>query len=109
MWLWQGRFKRALPVPDVLTGQRFRRGVRNLPARWLVEAVLIKARAGHQGCLSACSPLRWCMLLCEHMAEGSMQSAGPGPADTCAFWLTCDPCDTCDAEEILLCRPAFLN
>ena len=47
MRLWQGRFKRALPVPDVVTGQRFSRGVRNLPARWLVEAVLMKARADH--------------------------------------------------------------
>ncbi len=34
---WQGRFKRALPAADVLTGQRFERGVRNLPARWLVK------------------------------------------------------------------------
>ncbi len=41
----QGRFKQRLPVADVLTGQRFERGVRDLPARWLVEAVLIKARA----------------------------------------------------------------
>ncbi len=47
----QGRFKRALPAADVLTGQRFERGVRNLPARWLVEAVLIKAR---NACLAEC-------------------------------------------------------
>ncbi len=47
----QGRFKQRLPVADVLTGQRFERGVRDLPARWLVEAVLIKARAARAGLL----------------------------------------------------------
>ncbi len=38
----QGRFKRALAVEDVVTGQEFGRRPKNLPAMWLVEKVLIK-------------------------------------------------------------------
>ena len=60
--LWQGRFKRALPVPDVLTGQRFSRGVRNLPARWLVEAVLMKARSAQHNPQSSDSSRSWVVM-----------------------------------------------
>ena len=38
----QGRFKRELDFEDVVTGQEFGRPAQNLPAKWLVETVLIK-------------------------------------------------------------------
>ena len=41
----QGRFKQELAFEDVVTGQEFARPARNLPAKWLVETVLIKV--GH--------------------------------------------------------------
>ena len=41
----QGRFKQELAFEDVVTGQEFGRPAQNLPAKWLVETVLIKARA----------------------------------------------------------------
>lgn len=41
----QGRFRRPVPLDDLVTGQEFSR-VENLPAAWLVEGVLLKiARA----------------------------------------------------------------
>ncbi len=40
----QGRFKQELAFEDVVTGQEFGRPAQNLPAKWLVETVLIKAR-----------------------------------------------------------------
>jgi hypothetical protein len=38
----QGSFKRPLLLDDVVTGQEFLRTPKNLPARWLVDTVLIK-------------------------------------------------------------------
>lgn len=38
----QGRFKQELSFDDVLTGQEFARPAKNLPAKWLVESVLIQ-------------------------------------------------------------------
>ena len=39
----QGRFKEPAGFDDVVTGQEFGRPAVNLPAKWLVESVLIKA------------------------------------------------------------------
>ena len=41
----QGRFKRPVSFEDLVTGQEFARPPRNLPAKWLVEKVLIRVRA----------------------------------------------------------------
>ena len=38
----QGRFKQAIGFEDVVTGQEFSRPAQNLPAKWLVETVLIQ-------------------------------------------------------------------
>ena len=38
----QGTFKEPLLYEDVLTGQEFGRTPTNLPARWLVDSVLLK-------------------------------------------------------------------
>ena len=38
----QGRFKQPAGLDDVVTGQEFSRPAVNLPAKWLVESVLIK-------------------------------------------------------------------
>ena len=40
----QGRFKRELSAEEVVTGQEFGRQPKNLPAKWLVETVLVKVR-----------------------------------------------------------------
>ena len=40
----QGRFKRPLRAEEVVTGQEFGRQPRNLPAKWLVETVLVRVR-----------------------------------------------------------------
>lgn len=38
----QGRFKQACRLEDIITGQEFARPAVNLPAKWLVESVLVK-------------------------------------------------------------------
>ena len=38
----QGRFKQACGLEDIISGQEFDRPAVNLPAKWLVESVLIK-------------------------------------------------------------------
>lgn len=45
----QGRFKRELAFDDVVTGQEFARPAQNLPAKWLVETVLIRVSVSLQG------------------------------------------------------------
>ena len=40
----QGRFKHELAFDDVVTGQEFARPAQNLPAKWLVETVLIRVK-----------------------------------------------------------------
>ena len=40
----QGRFKQELAFEDVVTGQEFGRPAQNLPAKWLVWTMVIKAR-----------------------------------------------------------------
>ena len=40
----QGTFKEPLLYENVLTGQEFGRTPTNLPARWLVDSVLLKVR-----------------------------------------------------------------
>ena len=42
MGLRQGRFKRPLSLEDTITGQDFSRPAVNLPAKWLLETVLVK-------------------------------------------------------------------
>ena len=55
----QGRFKRPVAVEDLVTGQEFARPPKNLPAKWLVEKVLIRVRV----CASPSSePLHGCVL-----------------------------------------------
>ena len=44
----QGRFKRELAFDDVVTGQEFARPAQNLPAKWLVETVLIRVEPAPQ-------------------------------------------------------------
>jgi hypothetical protein len=41
----QGRFKRGVSAEDLVTGQEFARQPRNLPAKWLVETVLVRVSA----------------------------------------------------------------
>jgi hypothetical protein len=43
----QGRFKQELAFEDVVTGQEFARPARNLPAKWLVETVLVRVGLCH--------------------------------------------------------------
>ena len=40
----QGRFLQALPFDSVVTGQELLRPAQNLPARWLVNTVLVRVR-----------------------------------------------------------------
>ena len=40
----QGRFKQSAGLDDIVTGQEFSRPAVNLPAKWLVESVLIKVK-----------------------------------------------------------------
>jgi Protein of unknown function (DUF1769) len=40
----QGKFKRPMRFNDVVTGQVLSRPAKNLPAKWLVEQVLVKVR-----------------------------------------------------------------
>ena len=52
----QGRFRQPLPYEGVVTGQELLRPAKNLPARWLVNTVLIRvrlARACGQACAAA--------------------------------------------------------
>lgn len=49
----QGRFKRALSAEEVVTGQEFGRAPKNLPAKWLVETVLVRVSSRRA---SAASP-----------------------------------------------------
>ena len=39
----QGRFQQPLSLDDLVTGQEFPRAARNLPAKWLLETVLLQA------------------------------------------------------------------
>ena len=38
----QGRFQQPLSLDDLVTGQEFPRAARNLPAKWLLETVLLQ-------------------------------------------------------------------
>lgn len=75
----QGRFKQELGFDDIITGQEFSRPAKNLPAKWLVETVLISVSAAVgpggqaaplQGIEHACPCLHNSMAgLLEHIAK----------------------------------------
>ncbi len=59
----QGRFKRELDFEDVVTGQEFGRPAQNLPAKWLVETVLIKVCCCISLLLRQMVPVRTCLII----------------------------------------------
>ena len=45
----QGRFKQPLSMEAIVSGQEFFRPAQNLPAKWLVDTVLVQVRGREAG------------------------------------------------------------
>ena len=84
----QGRFKRPVSVEDLVTGQEFARPPRNLPAKWLVEKVLIRVCA-RLGMGLALLVSRGLSSHCERVSEECLSDSGAQHVEqgcTCVVW-----------------------